>query len=126
MTKEKADTSGKVPIQEKKKLSEAFLSLSPEARQKAINRVAQRRADMPSRYRKLYDRVMKGEATPRDAIKMHCLECWGWAQIETSRCDNYPCSLYPYRPYQSPQSPPESDFSGAESTNASEGDNYAK
>ena len=63
-------------------------------------RIAKRRADMPKQYRKLYDRVIAGKTSPRDAIKMQCLECYGWVRSETAKCDNYACPLYCYRPYQ--------------------------
>lgn len=55
---------------------------------------------MPKLYRKLYDRVMAGKASPRDAIKMQCLECWAYVRAETQACDNYACPLHAYRPYQ--------------------------
>ena len=60
--------------------------------------VTKRRQDMPRQYRKLYGRVMAGKASPRQAIKMQCLECWGWVRTETAKCDNYACPLYAYRP----------------------------
>ena len=63
-------------------------------------RIAERRADMPKKYRKLYDKVMAGKASPRDAIRMQCLECFAWVQTETKKCDNCACPLYRYRPYQ--------------------------
>ena len=63
-------------------------------------RIAKRRADTPKKYRKLYGRCMSGEASPRNAIRMQCLECWGWVQTETARCDNVCCPLFWYRPYQ--------------------------
>ena len=62
--------------------------------------IAQRRADMPKQYRKLYDRVVAGKASPRDAIKMQCLECFGWVKIEMVRCDSCACPLFGHRPYQ--------------------------
>ena len=65
-------------------------------------KISQRRTDMPKRYRKLYDKVTSGKASPRDAIRMQCLECYGWVQTETKKCDNYACPLYGYRPYQKP------------------------
>lgn len=64
-------------------------------------RIRKRRGDMPEKYRKLYDRCTSGEASPREAIKMNCLECWGWVLAEVKECDNYPCPLYRYRPFQS-------------------------
>ena len=69
-------------------------------------RIAERRADMPKRYRKLYDKVMAGKASPRDAIRMQCLECYAWVQTETKKCDNYACALFCYRPYQNPPKSP--------------------
>ena len=80
-------------------------------------RIAQRRADMPKMYRKLYDRCTSGTASPRDAIKTHCLECWGWVRSETATCDNYACPLWRYRPYQIAPPARQSDPSGPESTN---------
>ena len=69
-------------------------------------RISKRRADMPSRYRKLYDRCMSGKGSPREAIKMQCLECWAWVQTETKLCDNYACPLFSYRPYKRPVKSP--------------------
>jgi len=63
-------------------------------------RIENQRALIPSKYRKLYDRVFTGKASPRQAIKLHCLECFGYVQTETRRCDNHLCNLYRYRPYQ--------------------------
>lgn len=77
-------------------------TLQTERSLSSSKRIAERRSDMPRQYRKLYDRCMAGKASPRDAIKMHCLECWGWVKGETEKCDNYACPLYRYRPYQSP------------------------
>lgn len=66
----------------------------------AQDRIAKHRTETPNRYRKLYDRCMSGEASPRQAIQTQCLECWAWVQNETTQCDNICCPLYQYRPYQ--------------------------
>ncbi len=67
------------------------------------------RAAIPSKYRKLCDRVLAGTASPREAIKLQCLACFGYYQSEMVQCDSYLCSLYRYRPYQkSVKSPTES------------------
>ncbi len=58
----------------------------------------------PGRYQKLYRRCLLGKASLRDAVKAHCLECWGWILDEAATCDNEACPLYAYRPYQSRQS----------------------
>ncbi|HEG43599.1 MAG TPA: hypothetical protein ENH94_06075 [Phycisphaerales bacterium] len=79
----------------------------------SINRVDKRRAEMPSRYRKLYDRVMSGVASPREAIRMQCLECWGYVKAETATCDNYACPLFAYRPYQKPLKSPAEGLGGS-------------
>lgn len=63
-------------------------------------RIAKQRKEMPSKHRKLYDKVMGGKASPRKAINMMCLECWGYVKTETATCDNFACPLFAYRPYQ--------------------------
>lgn len=82
-------------------------------------RIAKRRADMPEKYRKQYDRCTSGEASPRQAIKMQCLECWGWVLAEVKECDNYPCPLYRYRPFQSRAKSPRERVKGQNSGKAS-------
>ena len=80
-------------------------------------RIARRRADTPRRYQQLYDRCTSGTASPREAIKMQCLECWCWVQHETQTCDNYACPLWQYRPYQVSPGRPLDDFAEIEATN---------
>ncbi len=58
------------------------------------------RAAIPSKYRKLFDRVVEGKASPREAIKLQCLACFGYVQSQAKQCDDYLCHLYRYRPYQ--------------------------
>lgn len=58
------------------------------------------RAAIPSKYRKLCDRVLAGTASPREAIKFQCLACFGYCQSEMVQCNSYLCPLYRYRPYQ--------------------------
>ena len=74
----------------------------PDSADLSRTRIARRQADTPKKYRKLYDCCMKGKASPRNAIRMQCLECWAWVQTETAKCDNVCCPLYRYRPYQKP------------------------
>lgn len=69
------------------------------------DRVKEHRANVPRKYKKLYDRVMSKKAPPREAIKLQCLECWAYVKSETELCDNFACPLYLYRPYRSPPSP---------------------
>ncbi len=63
-------------------------------------RIEKKRRAVPVKYRKLFDRCMAGKASPRDAIKMQCLECWGYDRTETEACDIVTCPLYHHRPYQ--------------------------
>ena len=72
----------------------------PHTEKSRKERIATRRARMPKRYRVLYDRCTSGKASPRQAIRMQCLECYGWVQTETAQCDNVCCPLFRYRPYQ--------------------------
>lgn len=63
-------------------------------------RLMEHRAAMPSKYRKLFDRVTSGRASPREAIKLNCLECCGYVRNEIVLCNDLACALYAYRPYQ--------------------------
>jgi len=81
-------------------------------------RIAKQRSDMPRQYRKLYDRVIAGKASPREAIQMQCLQCWGYVKSETETCDNYACPLRYYLPYQNPVKSP-TDGLGASSVDES-------
>ena len=76
---------------------------------------------IPTFYRKLYGRCVRGEASPREAIKCQCLECYGWVRSETAACDNAACPLWRYRPYQGAAAGRQGDFCDPESTNGSEG-----
>jgi hypothetical protein len=67
--------------------------------------IDKRMSDVPIKYKKLYKRCISGQASPRMAIKMHCLECWGWQNKETMACDNAACPLFNHRPYQNGPSP---------------------
>ena len=62
-------------------------------------RVARRRADMPKKYRGIYDKAMQGRSL-KSAVHAFCLECCGWQRKEVELCSSPECSLYLYRPYQ--------------------------
>jgi hypothetical protein len=47
-----------------------------------------------------YFRAARGIASPRQAIKAHCMECLGWNRHEVRNCTSVACPLYCYRPYQ--------------------------
>ena len=100
------------------KLPEAYQNLSPEAREKAVERIAKRRADMPKVYRGNYDKAMEGNSL-RAAVHASCLECVMWQREEVRLCPSLQCPSWPYRPYQGvSKKAPERGDSGAESTNA--------
>ncbi len=83
--------------------------------------IAARRAEIPKKYRRLYDRAMSGKS-PKAARKAQCLECVGWVIKEVFRCTDSGCPLHPYRPTsRAMQGVPEDTGNGAESTNAGQG-----
>jgi hypothetical protein len=75
-----------------------FPSLISDA-QKRANRLAAIVADVPSKVR-LFERVFRGEASPRAAIKAQCLECLAFNSDEIRNCTAPACPLYAYRPFQ--------------------------
>lgn len=64
------------------------------------NRIKQVKAGMPQSYRKMYMDAVRGEASPRAAIKINCLECMGFDRGEVKACESDHCPLFQYRPYQ--------------------------
>lgn len=58
--------------------------------------------NVPPLYRPLYERVISGEASYRQAIKAKCQECLGWEDAVRGirNCTARTCPLWPYRPYQ--------------------------
>jgi hypothetical protein len=100
MSIKKEGASAKAPVPTKNiKLASAYQKLSPEAREKAIERIAKRRADMPKIYWASYDRAVSGKSL-RAAINSFCLECCMWERGEVRRCTSPACPLYAVRPYQ--------------------------
>jgi len=62
--------------------------------------ITRKRSFVPIKYRKLYDRCIAGKASPREAIKMQCLECWGYGQADAADCQGYACPLFAYNPFR--------------------------
>lgn len=60
------------------------------------------RGEVPPRYRKAYDRAVTGKASPRTAIRLHCLMCCGWVRSEAEQCTARTCPLFGYRPGTAP------------------------
>ena len=55
-------------------------------------------SDVPKRYRAHYLRSIRGEVSPRMAIKLNCLMCVGWDKEEAKLCTAPTCPLYQMRP----------------------------
>lgn len=62
--------------------------------------IAERRAQMPRKYRRLYDRAVEGKSL-RSCINAQCLECVCWQSREVTLCTDLACPLYSVRPYRS-------------------------
>lgn len=61
-------------------------------------KIARRRSFVPSKYRKMFDRCIAGTASPREAIRLQCLQCWAYVRTEAETCDNVSCPLFQYNP----------------------------
>lgn len=67
-------------------------------------------ARVPQRYRAMYERALRGELSPRAAIKAKCYECVCWQRFDggedrIGRCAVTRCPLHVYRPFQNAQEP---------------------
>lgn len=51
------------------------------------------------RFVKLFKRVYSGKASPRQAIRAHCLDCVCFDIDAIRNCTAPACPLYGYRPY---------------------------
>ncbi len=68
--------------------------MSTEDRVKAI------RDSMPKTYQGLFDRVMSGKGGKADAIKLQCIECYGYKYTDSASCTIKTCSLFHHNPYR--------------------------
>jgi hypothetical protein len=75
------------------------LPSSISADQKRAIRLAAIAADAPSRL-KLFERVYRREASPRQAIKAMCFECLNYSVEDIRTCTAPACPLHLYRPFQ--------------------------
>ena len=76
--------------------------------------IAERRSQMPRKYRAMYDRAVSGRSL-RAAVNAQCLECVCWQSREVTLCTDLACPLYAVRPYRSSGNARDEGFSGAES-----------
>jgi len=65
-----------------------------------------RLGQMPSSYRRSYVRAVRGEAGPRAAIRMSCLECVGWQRVLAVTCPTRACPLWAMLPRRPAEDPP--------------------
>ena len=54
----------------------------------------------PDTYKEHWMNACEGKASPKQAIKMFCLECVGWSRGEVARCPAKCCPLYALRPFK--------------------------
>lgn len=78
-------------------------------------RITRRRSFVPAKYLKLFDRCIAGTASPREAIRVQCLECWGYVRMEAETCDNICCPLFQYNPLRRPAKSPAGAVGGPNS-----------
>ena len=64
---------------------------------KQVSRIQTR----PLSQQKLLERSFLGKVSPRQAIKMQCLECNGWSRKAVRECADNCCPLWLYRPIKS-------------------------
>jgi hypothetical protein len=65
--------------------------------QTRLERIAERRAQIPRQFRKVYDIAMAGRSL-RAAVNSQCIECMGYVFSEVRLCCSPQCPLFPYRP----------------------------
>ena len=62
-------------------------------------KIAERRTEIPRRYRGVYDKAVQGKSR-KAAMRAFCLECCGWIAQEVRRCTDQACPFHRYRPHQ--------------------------
>jgi hypothetical protein len=90
--------------------------MNPEREQK----IQQRRAQMPRKYREQYDRAVAGNSL-RACINAQCLECVGWVSREVTLCTDVACPLWANRPYRDSGSAQNGVLIGTESKKSNVG-----
>lgn len=53
---------------------------------------------VPDRYKHRFLRGFRGELSPRQAIKMNCLQCQSWTLSRVTNCTDNICPLHSHRP----------------------------
>lgn len=55
---------------------------------------------IPESFQGSYQKVLQGELSPRQAIKVQCCHCCGWDRKAVRLCGDNTCPLHCYRPFQ--------------------------
>ena len=71
----------------------AEVATLPEARRPQAERVG---ASCLPRYRRLLFQALRGELSPRRALRIMCLHCCGWEMSAARECTAYGCPLWAY------------------------------
>ena len=80
--------------------------MSEAARQQRVQFMVK---DASAKYRRTMQRAFDGKASPREAIKAHCLVCVGYVREHIAQCTGYSCPLWAFRPFQDGQEDPEAE-----------------
>jgi len=64
--------------------------------EKRQEKIAERRTQIPKKYRGVYDRALK-RGNLRAAVNVQCLECVMWVADEIRQCTDLACPLYVHR-----------------------------
>lgn len=57
-------------------------------------------SEAPESAQKCLSQAFTGSASPRQAIKAHCLVCQGYDRNGIKNCTAHGCPLWQYRPFQ--------------------------
>ena len=82
--------------------------------------IAERWAQIPRKYRAIYDRAVKGKGL-RAAVDAQCLECVCYKSDEVRNCTDLACPLRAVRPYRISRNSQTEAFSSVESENSGKG-----
>ena len=71
----------------------AELASLPESRRPQAERIG---VSCLPRYRRLYFQALRGELSPRRALRIFCLHCCGWEMSAARDCTGHGCPLWAY------------------------------
>lgn len=59
--------------------------------------IENKRQDIPSEFKPLFDQIMVGKASVHDAIALNCQECKQWVRGLAEECSEFACMLHPFK-----------------------------